>query len=130
MSGNEAAVTRSLFMDKNVKNCERQVHVGEKVIYFDEFGKEHTALTTAVWGDRYEVIDDNGGSTLWEPSINLLFVSPDEKREDSYGRQVERRSSCCPVSVQSAWGNCYCLPEQLDEARLKITEAKKQFANI
>ena len=64
--------------------------VGDTVIYHDEHGKPHNALLTCVHGWETEgipVIDQM-------PCVNLLYVSSDEKRQDDYGRQVERDSSC------------------------------------
>lgn len=108
------------------RKLERQLRVGEKVVYFDEFGREHDALVTAVWGERTEG-ETEQGAYLNEPGCNLLFISPDAKREDSYGRQIERRSSCVHVMYQAAYGNCYCLPEQIDSAREKVEKAKAEF---
>ena len=110
------------------KSLDKQVTVGEQVIYFDEFGREHNALVTAVWGERSETFKDGELIDTIEPSLNVLFVSPDERRSDTYGRQVERRSSCMSVKYQAAYGNCYCLQDQLEEARAKINEAKAEFA--
>lgn len=105
---------------------EKQLKEGDTVIYFDEFGRQHTALLVAIWGERAGVID---GSTFAsnEPSVNLLFVSPDEKRTDTNGRQIERRSSCMHVQWQSGWGNCWCLEDQIEEAIAKTTKSKEEF---
>ena len=112
----------------NTKSLDKQVQVGEQVVYFDEFGREHNALVTAVWGERTETFKDDELIDTSEPSLNVIFISPDERRSDTYGRQVERRSSCMSVKYQAAYGNCYCLPEQLIEARVKINEAKAEYA--
>lgn len=53
-------------------------HVGQKVIFTDPVGVDHDALVTAVWG---------------ETCVNVVYVSGDESRRDSYGRQVERNTS-------------------------------------
>ncbi len=111
------------------KQLERQLVVGEKVVYFDEYGLERDALVTAVWGDRTETTNDDGAKHVSEPGCNLLFISPDVKRSDSFGRQIERRSSCVHVMYQCAYGNCYCLPEQLEDSRKKIDKAKAELAN-
>ena len=112
-----------------VKKCEKQVNVGDTIIYFDEFGRSHHSLVTACWGDRTE----NGSEAIRkfeEPSVNLLFISPDEQRGDTYGRQIERRSSCMHATYQCAWGQAWCLPEQFDEMNAKLQEAKtKEFAD-
>lgn len=62
--------------------------VGEVVVYTDEVGKQHDALVTAYWnGDRPD------------GALNLTYVSDDETKSDTYGRQIERASS---VSRQHA----------------------------
>jgi hypothetical protein len=101
--------------------------VREHVIYFDSFGMEHDALCTANFG-CYEKTNEDGTKELVytdNPSINVLLVSPDKRREDSYGRQVERHTSVCPWVYASAWGNFYCHPDDLEEARKKCNEAKE-----
>jgi plastocyanin len=73
------------------------VKVGDAVIYVDDKGVQHNALVTAVWGNEYE------GSG--KPGLNLVFVSGDEKKDDSYGIQIERQTSVCHKVVQPAHGN-------------------------
>lgn len=75
---------------------ERQVHVGSPVTFTDEHGKSRPALVTAVWGK--EVYD------LDPPSINVVFISDDATREDSYGRQIERHTSVVHRQNQGAHG--------------------------
>lgn len=67
--------------------------IGDAVWYVDPIGTQRAALLTAVHG---------GDST---PCVNLVFVSGDEERHDSYGRQIERESSVVHESNQSAHGN-------------------------
>ena len=117
------------------KLAERQPKIGEAVIFFDQFGIEHHALLTNVFGERrITKFKEHGTETLIEqvtnPCVNVLMVSPDTKREDSYGRQIERQTSCSHFSSSSAWGMFYCLPEEIEEARSKCNEAKaKEYAN-
>ena len=60
-----------------------KVKKGNAVIFVDAERKEHDALVTETW--------DYGGTTDGKPpSINLLYVSDDEKRTDEYGRQIIR----------------------------------------
>ena len=67
-------------------------NIGSVVQYVDEVGKAHDALVTCVFGNT-------------EPhSINVMYVSSDEKKEDSYGRQVERETSVVHESMQGAHG--------------------------
>ena len=110
------------------KKVEKQLKVGDHVVYFDEYGRPQQALVTNVWGDRYVNVDDDcKEGPIQEPGCNLLFISPYKHREDSFGRQIERRSSVCHTDVQCAYGNSYCLPDQLDESLAKIDEAKKKL---
>jgi len=116
------------------KLCERQLKAGDPVIFFDQFGLEHNALLTAIHGERYTYdkgIDKDPTVTKVEnPSVNLLLISPDTKREDTYGRQIERQSSVVHTFNQGAWGNFYCLPEEVEVAREACNKAKKkEYAN-
>jgi hypothetical protein len=73
----------SLFVWKEVKlMSEHTPKVGEVVVYTDEVGVEHDALVTAYWaGDRPD------------GALNLLYVTKDNSKTDSYGNQIERASS-------------------------------------
>lgn len=71
------------------------------VVFVDEKGVEHKALVTAVWPGEYA---GNNPPTN-EPGINLVFVSSDPSKDDSYGRQIERRTSVVHKSGQPAPGN-------------------------
>ena len=66
--------------------------IGEVVSYADEYGEKVNALVTAVHG--------SGDS----PSINLVFVTEDEAKVDSYGRQIDRATSVVHHSNQAAHG--------------------------
>lgn len=68
----------------------RQPQCGEVVVYVDPVGMRRPALVTQPWGPT---------------CVNLVFVSGDESRSDSYGRQIERQSSCVHVSVMPVHGN-------------------------
>jgi hypothetical protein len=72
-----------------------QRNVGEAVIFVDDVKREHFALLTAVHG---------AGD---KPCVNLMYVSSDENKTDTYGRQVERFSSCVHISNNSAQANCW-----------------------
>lgn len=77
----------------------RSPSVGEFVTYYDEFGVPHNALVTANWG----------GVENPNTSINVVYVSGDDSKTDSYGRQMERASSVVPGHLQSAHGRYYLL---------------------
>lgn len=68
----------------------RQPQMGEPVVYVDPVGVQHPALITNPWGPTY---------------VNLVYVSKDRARTDSYGQQIERQSSCVHASVQPVHGN-------------------------
>ena len=69
------------------------LEIGNKVTFFDAKGKPHKALITANWGGLNET-----------PSLNLVFVTEDETKTDSYGRQIERATSVVHQSNQGAHG--------------------------
>lgn len=81
-----------------------KVEIGSVVVYVDALRKEFRALVTAVW--------DCGLPEGQEPSINLLYVSDDEKREDEYGRQIIRETSVVHASNNSAPGNYWRFVDQ------------------
>jgi hypothetical protein len=75
----------------------RQPRVGEPVIYVDPVGGMRHAIVTQPWGLT---------------CINLVFVSGDEDRKDSFGRQIERQSSCMHASVVPVHGNYWRFPDE------------------
>lgn len=54
------------------------MQVGETVIYVDPVGKPFDALVTAVFSEN---------------CINVVYISDDETRNDTYGRQIVRETS-------------------------------------
>ena len=70
--------------------------VGGSVVFVDSVGKQFPALVTAIWGKPEDV-----------PCINVVFISGDDTRQDSYGRQVERSTSVVHRSKQPAHGFYY-----------------------
>ena len=66
---------------------------GSKVIFVDSRRAAHNALVTEIHGAP-EML----------PSINLVFVTTDEDRRDSYGRQIERQSSVVHKRDQTGGG--------------------------
>lgn len=57
---------------------EGTLKIGDVVTYRDEVGVEHNGLVLAVHGPD---------------CINVVYLSSDEAKRDSYGRQIERDSS-------------------------------------
>jgi hypothetical protein len=62
------------------------------VIFTDEVRVDHNALVTDVHGDH---------------CINLVYVTSDKTKYDSYGRQIERKSSVTRYGVYNHFGNCF-----------------------
>lgn len=72
-----------------------ELQVGQHVVYVDPVARQHDAVITAVWGPT---------------CINVVFVSNDESKTDSYGRQIERQTSLSHRSVTPAHGQYFMLP--------------------
>lgn len=98
------------------------VKVGDHVTYVDKLGQPRRALVTHVfggpWSDhQFEVARASGVSeqdiaqtSNQPPSLNLVFVSDDMAKDDSYGRQIERETSVVHQSRQPAHGNFWQEP--------------------
>lgn len=56
----------------------RPVKIGDVVTFIDEYRQERPALVTCVFGPT---------------CLNIVYVSNDPARTDSYGQQIERRTS-------------------------------------
>jgi hypothetical protein len=77
-----------------------QVKLGQQVTYVDPSGKACPAIVTAAWS--------------WT-TVNVVFVSPEASKTDSYGRQIERATSVAHASTPGrAFGN-YWYAESADE---------------
>ncbi len=76
--------------------------IGEMVLFTDSKRQVHQSLVTWVHGSL-----ENCG---YMPSINLVYVSGDERQEDPYGRQITRETSVVHVEQNSAGANGYSLP--------------------
>lgn len=64
---------------------ENKIKIGDSVTFIDSFRKENPALVTAVWSPN---------------CINLVVVSNDSDKTDTYGRQIERYTSVNNKSCQ------------------------------
>lgn len=77
---------------------QRMPEVGKVVFFHDSRGKEHEALVVLVHH---------------ETCINLVYVSSDESRQDSNGRQIERDSSSQHKSMMGGvHGNYWRFPDE------------------
>lgn len=83
---------------------QRKPKFGEPVVFVSPVRQAIPALVTAVWGDK---------------CVNLVFVSQDEAKSDTYGRQIERNTSCSHQSIQQAPGNYWRYPEEEPKATEK-----------
>lgn len=89
---------------------ERKYEIGQHVIFFDAYGKPHKAIVT-IWCMAHQVPAYQ--SETGEPGCNLVYVSDDALKEDSYGRQIERATSVVHTSKQNAHGFKWCWPDEL-----------------
>ena len=74
---------------------EDELEIGDAVIYADPMGVTHNALIT-------QVFPHPGGEN---PLLNVAYVSNNEKRRDTFGRQIERRSSVPHKDAHPIHGN-------------------------
>jgi len=79
--------------------------VGQQVVYVDEHSKPHPALIT-IWWPGLMGIEGHMG-------CNLIYVSGDSAREDTYGRQMERDTSVVHKAHQPAGGKYWCWPDEV-----------------
>lgn len=75
----------------------REPKYGDHVIYVDPLGIMHDALVTAPWTPT---------------CINVVFVTKDQARNDSYGRQIERSTSLTHMGMTEVWGNYWRFPDE------------------
>ncbi|MGE0131881.1 MAG: hypothetical protein AB7U82_27675 [Blastocatellales bacterium] len=83
---------------------EQQPQPGDIVIYHDPKGVGHSALVTCVW------------TGAPEPLLNVVYVSGDDARQDSYGRQLERSTSTMHKSQSNVHGNYWRWPHEQPNA--------------
>lgn len=95
----------------------REPQVGDHVIYFDPLRRELNAILTAVHGEvsggPVEGYPEQGWHT---PCVNLVFVTPETDKTDSWGRQTDHASSCVHASDQRV-GYYWCWPEEVETCR-------------
>lgn len=70
---------------------------GDVVVYHDPKGVPHNALVTIAWT---------------ETCINLVLVSDDEEKQDTYGRQIERQTSMAHVDGSTVHGFYWRWPDE------------------
>jgi hypothetical protein len=90
-------------------------NIGEAVIFHDSYGKPHDALVTSVW-NRWANTQDEGKKNV---GLNVVYVSPDESRIDSCGRQTVHATSVVHADQAVAHGNYW---HWKDEAAIEVTQ--------
>lgn len=116
--------------DKEVKKMttptQTSLQIGGRVAFIDPNGRPHEALVTAIHGPTNEEerkalydgyvesglmsrreADANLAAPFIIPSINLVHISREEEKTDTYGRQIERATSVPHESTQTANGYKY-----------------------
>jgi len=91
---------------------EKQIKVGDAIEFVDRRGQSHSALVTeshGTYGHSCGTLPKHGGEegeTVWggHPCINLLYVTKEEGKRDSWGAQIERESSIVHRDQQGAHG--------------------------
>jgi hypothetical protein len=83
-----------------------KIQPGDVVIYIDPTRQEHPALVTCVF-PKGHIDTGEGEERNVEPALNLVYVDPDEKKEDPYGRQIARATSVVHISDNAAKANCW-----------------------
>lgn len=121
---------------------ERAFKIGCRVIFFDSLRQPHEALVTnwfhggpdgetvAEKRRQYEEAVAKGANpsptgTFWMPCCNVVWTSSDSNKTDPYGRQLERQTSCSYGRQQGTpfLGNCWCWPDEFEEAMKLATES-------
>ena len=95
----------------------RNPEVGDAVIYFDQYRREHHALLEVVHGDVSGGPVEGQPNQGWNtPCVNVLYLSHEPEKIDDHGRQKLRESSNCHASSQHPLvGNYWCFPEERDQ---------------
>ncbi len=82
----------------------RELKIGDHVIWHDSKGQAHNALVICIFGQP--------GKPVEEGCINVVMASPDEKEDDTYGRQIRRETSQVHKSNQAAHGIYWRFPDE------------------
>lgn len=89
---------------------ETTVAIGDPVLFTDPKGRDHHAVCTNSFGPI---------------CINVAFVSDDQARTDTYGRQIERATSVIHQSTAPAHGYFW---RRADEAKKTTSEPSAAHA--
>ena len=92
----------------------RELNVGDSVVFIDSQRRRLAGLVQAIHG-RFGPNNN--------PAINLIVVSPDASKTDTYGRQIEHFTSVGHADCQKpVIGMCWHFPDQafeIDEANIQ-----------
>jgi len=114
---------------------DRTFKIGCYVYFFDSHRVGHAALVTNWFHggpdgetlEQYEARKKAEGTTspLWTPSCNVVFVAEDRQKQDPYGVQIERQTSCAYGRNQSTpfLGMCWAWPDEVEEAKQLAAKA-------
>lgn len=121
---------------------ERAFKIGCRVIFFDSHRVPHEAIVTnwfhggpdgqtfADYKAKYDAQQMTNSpeyrSTCTPPCCNLVYVSDDKSKEDPYGRQLERTTSCANGRSQGLTpfvGCCWAWPDEEEEAKALAAKA-------
>lgn len=94
---------------------DRKFEVGAHVIYVDPTGKPRNAIVN-IWWDNYRGVKIVDGVLVQGeniPGCNVVFVTDDVQKTDTYGAQLERATSVIHRKNQPAHGNYWCWPDEL-----------------
>lgn len=104
----------------------REPKVGDAVIFFDTLRRECPALLTAVHGEVSGGPVEGHPDQSWHtPCVNLVYVTPEEGKTDSWGRQTDHASSCVHACDQRV-GYYWCWPEEVETCRPEEDKVQTQ----
>lgn len=86
---------------------EREYMMGQHVKFVNQFQQVQSALVQCWHGDITHYQPNTS-----EPGCNIVIISLDKQKEDSYGRQIEHETSVVHKSNQPADGNYWCWPDE------------------
>lgn len=113
---------------------ERAFKIGCRVIFFDSHRQAHEGIVTNWFhggSDGQTVAEWLAENTFGRtannlPCCNIVWVSDDVDRKDSYGRQLERQTSTPYGRSMGSipfLGMCWCWPDEEEEARALVAKA-------
>ena len=113
VGANQSSALRGNGAAESEAAMERKLEVGGHVKVVDVLGVEHDALVTVVWNSGHTAEKFREIYSQW-PSLNVLYVSGDENKNDQYGRQIERDlTSLCHRDVQNGCpGRYWFFPDE------------------